>query len=260
MQGIRYFVFISLILYLPTELLAGSQAGGEVYFTADQITTFSKKVDKTLAAKGAHVFIVARQGRAKQELPRGIDYTHVGIAVYSAIMLSDGRVVPGYTYYNLYQSDKDPWKSYLQKDYAADFFSPVYQLKAGITIPDEKLQRRILKLVENNTHQTLHNPKYSVLANPFDTEYQNCTEYVLDMLTAALYDTTDKAKLKANQQAYFKPHPVSVGPLKLLFGSLFVPGVTALDHDGPINTATYKSIEQFLSEYDLVKETFVIEG
>lgn len=83
---------------------------------------------------------------------------------------------------------------------------------------------------------------------------------MLDLLTAALYNTTNKATLKANEKAYFKPHPVSVGPMKLLFGSLFVPGVTALDHDGPIKTATYRSIEQFLMDYDLVRESLLIEG
>jgi hypothetical protein len=41
------------------------------------------------------------------------------------------------------------------------------------------------------------------LANPFNIQFQNCTEFTLDLINAAIYQTKDIAQLKANAKAYF---------------------------------------------------------
>jgi len=91
-----------------------------------------------------------------------------------------------------------------------DFFAGAHALKAGIAIPTPKLQRRLLELIEKDGHLELHNPRYSVLSNPFDARYQNCAEYVLDMINAVLYQTMDKEQLKVNARAYFQPYSVKM--------------------------------------------------
>ena len=53
--------------------------------------------------RGPGVALLARVGRPRAKLPAGMNYTHVSFAVYSQIKTADGRQVPGYAMYNLYQ-------------------------------------------------------------------------------------------------------------------------------------------------------------
>ena len=46
---------------------------------------FSKYVEKNLAMRRVEVAIVGRVGRPEQQLPPGVRFTHVGIAVYSNV-------------------------------------------------------------------------------------------------------------------------------------------------------------------------------
>jgi len=235
-----------------------SQSGGESHFTAEQVVAFSKQVEKALAAKGARVFIIARVGRPAGELPPGIRYTHTAIGVYSLITTGDGRQVPGYAIYNLYQREKKPDSSELVQDFPADFFAGVYDLKAGIIIPTPALQRRLLEVVGSDTWRRLHNPHYSAIANPYNSRYQNCTEHTLDVINAAIYRTDDVRQIKANERAYFEAQKVEVSPLKMLLGTMFMPDITTADHHGGIYTATFTTIANYLQAYGLMQEQFVI--
>jgi len=235
-----------------------SVAGTESIFAPEQVSAFAKKVEQTLAKKGARVFLISRVGIPEEELPKGINYTHTAIAVYSAITTEDGNKAPGYAIYNLYQRIDQPHISELVVDFPADFFSNAHVMKAGIVVPVPKLQERLLQVIRSETYSHLHNPNYSVLANPFNRKFQNCTEFVLDVLNAAIYQTDDIDQIKANARTYFKPQTVEVGPFKLLLGSLFKPEVAVSDHQGPVVTATFGRIAEYLDEYDLSQDHFTI--
>ncbi|WP_198924808.1 DUF2145 domain-containing protein [Nitrospirillum viridazoti] len=227
-------------------------------FRSDEIATFAKKVEKTLAATGARVAIVGRVGVPLDQVPDGFHYSHVGFAVYSQITTADGRTVPGYAMYNLYQEDAHPERSDLVQDYPIDFFSGVQALDAGVLIPSEKLQDRILDVIRSSTYARLHDPHYSVIANPYTLGRQNCTEFVLDVITAAIYRTGDIAKIKAAENVYFIAQPITVSPLKLLVGSMFMAGVSTSDQTGAPVTATFERISDFVREYDAGSQAFTI--
>lgn len=257
----RLLLLLSVFLFLLSGNAAfagSSQAGGEQHFKPEEIIKFSKKVEKTLAQKGARVAIVARVGRPRNKLPEGIRFTHTAIAVYSQITTADGRKIPGYAIYNLYQKVGEPNVSELIQDFPVDFFSGVEVLEAGIIIPSPELQKRLLEVLSSPTYKKLHNPQYSVIANPFTLELQNCTEFVLDVLTAAIYETNDIKVIKANEKAYFEPQPVNVNPVKLLLGSMFTADVATSDHpDSPV-TATFTTIGKFLNKYNAASEILTI--
>lgn len=254
----QFVIIVGLFACSLSGLAASSAAGGEQQFDANELISFSKKVEKTLAAKGARVFFASRLGEPKSELPPGFNYTHMGIGVYSIITTEDGRQIPGYTMYNLYQKNDQPDRSHLVQDYPVDFYNGVYELRSGIVIPKPELQRRILDVINSQTYKDLHNPKYSAISNPNNNQYQNCTEHTLDVINAAIYKTADIAAIKANNEKYFERQPVNVGPLKMLFGSMFAADITMNDHDDDIATATYTSIADYLEKYDLVQERFEI--
>ncbi|WP_162847939.1 DUF2145 domain-containing protein [Mariprofundus erugo] len=247
-----------LLFVLNGKAEAGSMAGGEPQFSAEQIVSFAKKVEKTVAARGARVFILARAGRPASEMPDGFHYTHVAFGVYSTIKTDDGRDIAGYAIYNLYQDDKQADRSRLVQDYPVDFFASVFELKSGIVIPRPELQKRLLDVIASDTYKKLHNPAYSVVANPYNNRYQNCTEFTLDIIQAAIYNTADTRVIKANNRAYFKAQEVHVSPLKLLLGSITMPDLKTGDQSHGIRTASYTTIAGYLKQYNLVQEELLV--
>lgn len=229
---------------------SSSQAAEVAHFRPDEIISFSKKVERSLGASGARVAIIARMGRPPSELPEGMHFTHVAFAIYSEITTAEGEKLMGYAIQNLYQEDERPDVSKLVQDFPVDFFAGVSQLEAGLIIPSAELQARLLKVIGSPTYKNLHDPHYSVIANPFTLGRQNCTEFVLDVVNAAIYQTSDINIIKSNEKAYFKPQPVNVSPFKLLLGSLFTAGVSTSDHPGPIVTATFERMGDYLKKYD----------
>ncbi|MGV8074898.1 MAG: DUF2145 domain-containing protein [Syntrophobacteraceae bacterium] len=263
MKHINHLIKILLIFVLVfgcyfAEAEGSSQSGGTTHFKPEEVTAFSKKVERTLAEKGARVALVARVGRPRDKLPRGMNFTHAGFAVYSQITVADGRQIPGYAMYNLYQSNEKPNASNLVQDYPLEFFAAVEVLEAGVIIPSPELQKRLLEVIASPVYQKLHNPKYSVIASPFTLELQNCTEYTLDVIMAAIYKTDDLKVIKANEKAYFEAQPVHVNPIKLAFGSMFSAEVALSDHQGPPVTATFETISRFLKKYDNATEILTI--
>ncbi len=202
-----FLLAAGLVIGANAFAIGGSQRGGSpVHFTSEEIAAFAKQVERTVAEKGARVFIIARQGRPAEELPEGIHYTPIGLGVYSSSTMKDGSVVPCYALYNLYQRNDEPDVSDLVVDYPVNFFAGVYELRAGIIVPSPQLQRRLLDIISSETYSALHNPRYSVIANPFNSQYQNCTEHTLDVLNAAIYQTADIGEIKRNAAAYYRPH------------------------------------------------------
>lgn len=248
----------SMCLGAHTALANSTQTVDTPRHSMQAVSTFAKQVERELAAKGVRVFIIARVGRPAAELPPGFHYTHTAFGVYSMIQTADGRQVPGYAIYNLYQRNDAPAVSDLVVDYPADFFAGAQELKAGIIIPTPQVQRRLMKVIDSPTYAALHNPHYSAIASPYTLEYQNCTEFTLDVLNAAVYDTADEAQLKANASAYFQAQPVKVNGVKLALGSMFMPDITTSDHKGPVRTATFTSIARYMQEYGLAQETLTI--
>lgn len=237
---------------------ASSQAGETLKYKPEQILGFAKKVEKVMAEKGAYVAILARKGRPKSEMPEGMAFTHTAFAVYSEIKTADGRTVPGYAVYNLYQQEKHPDVSDLVIDYPADFFAGVAELEAGIIIPSPKLQKRLLATISSPVYASLHDSRYSVIANPFTLGRQNCTEFVLDVLHAAIYQTDDIHRIKINERAYFQAQAVNVNPFKLLMGSMFTDEVSLSDQPGEAKTATFEKIGEYLVKYDKGAEVLTV--
>lgn len=228
-----------------------SQAeAGRTYFPREQILAFSEKVEKTLTAHGAQVAILARMGRPTAALPPGMRFTHVAFAVYSERTTEDGRTLSSYAIHNLYQLKNAPDRSELVQDDPADFFAEVHELEAGIIVPPRDLQQRLLKLIASPGYASLHESSYSVIANPYSQGRQNCTEFVLDVVNAAIYQTLDPEVLKATLKARFVPHKVDVSLFKLKLVSLFVKEVSLEDHEGTPVTTTFESIGRYLQQYD----------
>ncbi len=244
---------VALVIALPGFAGdASSRSDGAGILPAAQIAEFSKTVETKLAEAGARVAILARSGRPRSELPPDVRYTHVAFAVYSMIELQDGTQQPGYAIYNLYQQAEAPGRSKLVQDYPYDFFAAVPELRAGIVVPTPQLQKRLLELITGDGYKRLHNPVYSLIANPFNNQAQNCTEFILNVVQASIYRTNNISFIKRTLSEYYSPYQVQINPLKLAAGAMFVEGISLSDHPGSVQTTTFGSLVEYLDQFDLV--------
>lgn len=260
MKSTKAFMqIISAILFIlsPIPSWAGSNNNQQAVLDPIAIKKFAKDIEKYAAAQGARAFIIARAGRPEKDLPKGIKFTHTAIAVYSSITLTNGEQVQGYAIHNLYQKEGELDKSSLVVDYPVDFFWGVQTLKAGVIIPTPQLQQRLIEVIASGKNKLVHNENYSVIANPFNNQFQNCTEHTLDIINAAIYQTTNIDRLKANAKAYFKPQRVKVSPFKLMLGKAFMDDVATKDHPNKIYTSTFSTIAHYLKKNELLEKAII---
>lgn len=136
------------------------------------------------------------------------------------------------------------------QDFPVDFFSGVSVLEAGIIIPSVELQKRLLSVISSPTYAALHNPNYSVIANPYKTSKQNCTAFVLDVINSAIYQTSDINIIKSNERKFFTAQEVNVNPVRLMLGAMFSSEVAMSDQDDTPVTATFETISRYLVKFD----------
>ena len=256
MKHIFTVIAVVLATLLPSLTSAGSAETTTAQLPQQKVARYAKQLEHDLAQRGANIAIVGRIGRDPDTLPTGIDYTHVAYWVYSQITKADGTTTKGYRVYNLYQTADDPTVSKLVQDSPAEFFAGVYQLDAGVIVPDPRLQKKLLSVISSPTYADLHNSDYSVLANPKTAQFQNCTEHTLDVLMASLYDTSDRGQIKANITAHFEPQPIRISGFKRLLAPVKSATLTTADHASDIGTATFGSIARFMVSHDLSEQVY----
>lgn len=254
-----FLLWLALAWAIAGRALAGSTAESEPQFSPEEISRFAKSVEQFAAAKGARAFIIGRMGRPASELPAGVEFTHTAVAIYSSIQLPDGSQAKGYAIHNLYQTADDASRSELVVDYPVDFFWGAYAMRAGIIIPAPALQQRLVAAYADGVAAQLHQPDYSVLASPYNSQFQNCTEHTLDVINAVIYQTTDYERLKANTRAHFQAQPIDFSRVKLAMADLMMKDLSMRDQDGPVVTATFATIAAYLQANGLLREALAVE-
>lgn len=238
-----------------------SAQAAPAYLTGEQAADFSKQVERNLAEKGARLAIVFRTGETRDQLPEGISYTHGAFWTFVPITLDDGRSINGYAVYNLYHGDGKTLpvdKSYLHQDFPFDFVAPTAVDDVAVIIPSPEMQRRILAIMQSPDYNKLHIEPYSLVSNPHDIKYQNCNEFMLDVIAAAAWETTDMVQIKANLKQHFKPAEVKTTLLERLFAPIAQKRIKTDDQGSRILTATYESMAAFMQDNGLLQETYIL--
>ena len=232
------------------------------FLTLEEAADFSKQIERDLASERALAAIVFRTGRTRDQLPEGIDYTHGAFWVYRAIETDSGEIVRGYSVYNLYHGDGETLprtQSYLMQDWPVDFTRGTAVNDVGVIIPSPEMQRRIIGIIDSPRYQALHNPNYSLIANPHEPTYQNCNSFMLNVVASAAWLTGDSEQIAANLREHYTPQEFSVGLLARLFGPMADERIRTDDQSGRFQTATYRSMAAFMEENGLLQESYVIE-
>ena len=255
----RFALVLAFACVTPAR--AGSEAAkvGVEKYGDRAIRDFALKVNDQLDARRANVAILARAGRPRSQLPGGVRYTHVAIAVFEPVRANDGAVFHSYAVYNLYQGvDGRADRSQLKQDLVYNFVAGIDEPDVAVCVPIEPLQKRILAVLRSPAYRALHTADYNIVANPWVDRYDNCVTHTLKVCVAAIYQTDDRARIYENIRTYFTPTPVRFGPVQSL-GVKFERAVKN-DDAGPAGyqTATWESLHAFLASNGLVQETFVV--
>jgi hypothetical protein len=222
------------------------------HLAAKDARAFAATIEDVLAASDAKVAIVFRVGLPPGDMPKDMLFSHGGIWVRG----SDAG--PDYQTFNLYQGDGRRLRcdrSALVEDTPEGFFTgTVTPPQAAVLIPTAEMQRRLLALLNSPAYAALHNPDYSLMANPFERKHQNCTDFLLRLVVGARLDITDVDRIDATIRREFKPTDVKLNPVVRAFGTMIDARLTLDDQHGAIETATFTSLADYMRAKGLLAE------
>ncbi|MEA5126313.1 DUF2145 domain-containing protein [Xanthomonas floridensis] len=217
------------------------------------------------ALPGAQVVLLARGG---QDLSRyGLKHSHMAFALRDDDGLWRVRHL-----LNRCKSDA----SQLYVEGLSNFVGEsalTSDLRVGV--PTRAVQQRLHALLAGNGElaHRLHEPRYSIVAYPFSTEYQNSNQWVLEVLAVALAADTQPPQTIADRraaQAWLRGaryHPSILHlDLRQRLGARFVAANAATtDHpggervSGDYSVVTVESVFDFLHQRDALTKELSIE-
>ncbi len=267
----RPWIFIALYLF-SASVQAGT-ACSEQQQTADTMRKAFMLAVQTrdrLDNSGAQVALIARVGQDLSSYR--LKYSHVAFAWRNH---PQGRWL---VMHELNQCGTA--NSNLYNEGLANFFyDDLFAWDAMVMIPSPALQARIVEeLRQPALLKQLHQPRYSMVAYPFSTQYQNSNQWVLEVLAGALQQNglnqndsnpgntnqdlvsqkqLDRAAAQAwLKQAGYQPGMLRILALHRLAGRMFRANVAFDDHPGAdrllgkIEVVTVESVVQFVHKQD----------
>ena len=197
--------------------------------TQDRLLRFAAIVRDELNDSGEQVALISRSGIDLAYL--GIRYSHSGVSVKGD---GDGPWSVRQLYYAC-----DEGRPRLYDQGIAGFLFNSDDAQVGyvsiVLLPHEEaadLQRTAL---DRPRALRLLAGRYSANAYPFSTRYQNCNQWVNELMATAWGRLDDGADLRERAQAWlagggYAPAPIDLGSHRLKFAAAFMPLVHLDDH------------------------------
>lgn len=211
----------------------------------DRLLRFTAVVRQALAESGATAALISRSGT---DLSRfGLRYSHAAVALASGL---DAPWAVRQLYYACNEK-----RARLYDQGLAGFVSGSDDADLGyvsvLLLPPEAAAPLAAAALDRPTVLGLLNARYSANAYPFSTEYQNCNQWVAELLAAATAGTQGRGEAQAwlREQGY-EPAPVHASPWVMLLGH-FVSWVHLNDHPrerlerGEVQTSLPGALESF---------------
>ncbi|MDF0604108.1 DUF2145 domain-containing protein [Neisseriaceae bacterium TC5R-5] len=210
----------------------------------------AEQVRQKLDALNSDVVVLARVG---QDLSKyKLRYSHAGLVYRTE---PGGRWRVAHLLNDCGTDHSDLWYEGLGNFFLDDMFS----FEAVVLIPPPELAARLKPILSQGGQlRRLHTPKYSLLAYPFATRYENSNTWVLETVAAA---SSREIEIKQREQAQmwlklqgFVPAEIKLGPLSRLGGRIFKANVAFDDHPSElrysdrIQTVSVESILNFFMQ------------
>lgn len=221
--------------------------------------TLALKVRERLDESGAQVALIGRVGRDLSEY--GLRYSHAGLAVRDH---PKGRWMMVHVLNHCGRPDSDVYDEGLGNFFLDDLFLA----EAVVLLPSIELQSRTAELLARGGARMLHEPRYSLIAHPYSTKYQNSNQWLLEFLASALADMARPSRLAAQaelQRAGYVPSSIGLPPLKRLGARLFAANTKFDDHSieewssSQYRIVSVESVLGFLSKADRPMGQFTVK-
>lgn len=242
-------MLVAAALTLSNPAIAG-RACQEVAPDVEQTLKATRMAELTLDKLSTLPDKLVLLGRVGQDLSKyGLDYSHMAFAVRQPL---GWNVVHELNTCGTAESS-------LYEQGMVDFFSDSpFKYQAGIWRLSPMVQERLLRAINGRTAKRMHEAKYSVLAYPFSTKYQNSNTWVLEVLAFALAPEDDVAT-RTDAQRWLKengyiPTQLEIGAMTRLGARLTRANIAFDDHpdelrwNGKIQTVTVASVIAFLGK------------
>ena len=209
------------------------------------------KAQQKLETSGAEVALIARAG---QNLSRyAIRYSHLGF-VWRDHPKGAWRVTHELNECGAAISD-------IYDDGLGNFFlDDLWKMEAVILIPRESTQRRLVAIFTARRHLALHQARYSMVAYPYSTMYQNSNQWALEVIAAAeardaVISTREQAQ-RWLKFAGYQPTELKLDAVTRLGARVMKANVAFDDHPSElrwsdrIRTVTVDSVFDFVAGRD----------
>jgi len=217
----------------------------------EQGLQLGKKVRDQLEQSGASVALVGRIGLDLSEY--GQRYSHMGVALRDHV-LNRWQVV--HLFNACGKGDSDLLTQPLESFYQTELFD----YEALVLTPSYALQGRLRNAFMNPANaRRLHQKAYSLISHPFNTQYQNSNQWILETLTLGVADglIADRQAAQAWLKTQdYEPAAIRIPNLRRSAARMFSPHVHFSDHTQEeyerqtYLVVTVESIVKFLSGVD----------
>ena len=195
----------------------------------DRVLRFAGVVKRELERSGARVALVSRAGL---DLSRfGLLYSHAGIA------LKDNPGSPWAVRQLYYACDESRPRLFDQgmAGFALGAEAPGNGHMSLVFPPDEDGARLERAALDKPLALSLLAGSYSANAYAYGTRYQNCNQWVIELLASAWGGMSGGGGAREQAQAWLRGQGYAAGPVKvpsraMMFGGQFVPLVHVNDH------------------------------
>ncbi len=219
----------------------------------DRMLRFAALAQRELDASGDTVAVVSRNGT---DLSRfGIRYSHAGVS------LKANRNGPWSVRQLYYACDERRPRLFDQglPGFVLGTDNPATGYLSIVLLPADAAARIEPAALDDRRALRLLASTYSANAHPFSVRYQNCNQWLIELLAAAWAPLEDTVDLRARAQQWlaenrYDPAPVQVGSHLLMFIAPFVPMIHVDDHPTAdqfalhFRTSLPDSIETFVHE------------
>lgn len=192
----------------------------------DRLLRFAAVVREALARAGTPAALIARSGT---DLSRfGLRYSHAAIALAEGL---DSPWAVRQLYYDCAERQPRLFDQGLA-GFVVGSDNPGVGYVRLLLLPPEAAVPLAAAALDRPLALGLLNARYSANAYPFSTTYQNCNQWVAELMAAAWAGPRDRDAAQAWLRAEgYAPRPVAASPWLMLAGR-FVPWLHFHDHPG----------------------------
>lgn len=219
--------------------------------TVDQIVrgmALAQQTAKALEASGADVVVLARAGQDLSEYK--LQWSHLGFAYRDTD--ADGHPVWRVLHkLNICATDHG---GLYRQGLGQFFLDRPFRYEAAFEVPTPELQQALLPVLRDNARAAaLNEPRYSMVAYPWATKYQQSNQWAIETLAATQPGVYNRTQAQAWLRAHgYQPTDLRLSTLQRLGADVAMTNVAFDDHPnarrftGHIETVTVDSVFDWL--------------